>query len=95
MRKLPEIYKVNSTFKNNNTNSYYIKKDDLLISNNDKYETINSIFNGLSNPYTIKVFIKTKSDSFEDYLVSRNNKSITTLDNKTILLDDILFIKKI
>jgi len=110
MKKLPSIYK-NSIKKqiNNNKNYCYLKdtsndninntnKTNININNivdKNINSTLDSIFNSLGYPYNINVLIKTKDKEYNTYLVTRNNNTITTLDNEIINMDDIISINRI
>lgn len=101
MKKLPKIYK-NSINKqiNNNKNYCYINKDNVNEFVKEKTpsnieETLSSIFKSTGYPYNIKVYIKTSNKEYNTYLVSRTNKTITTLDNDLIKINEIIELKKI
>lgn len=101
MKKLPKIYK-NSINKqiNNNKNYCYINKDNVNEFVKEKRpsnieETLSSIFKNTGYPYNIKVYIKTSNKEYNTYLVSRTNKTITTLDNDLIKINEIIELKKI
>lgn len=101
MKKLPKIYK-NSINKqiNNNKNYCYINKDNVNGFVKEKTpsnieETLSSIFKSTGYPYNIKVYIKTSNKEYNTYLVSRTNKTITTLDNDLIKINEIIELKKI
>lgn len=90
MKKLPKLYKnEESNFKSHNKEVYHIKEEIIQ----DKSETLFQIFHGLSNPYTIKVKIKTKEKEYETYLVAKTKNFITTIENDTILINDIIDLK--
>ena len=102
MKKLPSIYK-NSINKqiNNNKNYCYLKENNSsnnnlnnIVDKNINY-TLDSIFNNIGYPYNINVLIKTKNMEYNTYLVTRNNSTITTLDNEIINIDDIISINRI
>lgn len=90
MKKLPKIYKTNSNIKDTNRKSFHITKTQEIINNDSIEEVLYKIFNGLGHPYNIKVFIKTNYYSKETYIVSKTKDSITTLDNMTIPIKDII-----
>ena len=100
MKKLPKIYKNNINKQiNNNKNYCYINKDNVNESVEIKTpsnieETLSSIFKSTGYPYNIKVYIKTNNKEYYTYLVSRTNKTITTLDNDLIKINEIVELKK-
>ena len=89
---------MNSLFKNKNINPIDHNKKSTYVkySNNNKSinEVLDSIFNGIGNPYNIKVLIKTKNMTREVYLVYRNDKIVLTLDNEEIPIEEIISIEK-
>lgn len=79
MKKLPSIYKnININPKNNNKTKSIIKEENIL----------DTIFN-MTHPYDIKVIIKTKNKVIEDYLIDRNETTITPLNSEKINIKDI------
>ena len=77
----------------------YINKDNINESVEIKTpsnieETLSSIFKSTGYPYNIKVYIKTNNKEYYTYLVSRTNKTITTLDNDLIKINEIVELKK-
>lgn len=102
MKKLPKIYKNNINKQiNNNKNYCYINKDNVkenkradIKAPSTVEETLSSIFKSTGYPYNIKVYIKTNSKEYYTYLVSRTNKTITTLDNDLIKINEIVELKK-
>lgn len=100
MKKLPKIYKNNINKQiNNNKNYCYINKDNINESVEIKTpsnieETLSSIFKSTGYPYNTKVYIKTNNKEYYTYLVSRTNKTITTLDNDLIKINEIVELKK-
>lgn len=103
MKKLPKIYKNNINKQiNNNKNYCYINKDNVkenkrvdIKTSSTVEETLSSIFKSTGYPYNIKVYIKTNNKEYYTYLVSRTNKTITTLDNDLIKINEIIELKKI
>lgn len=106
MKKLPSIYKNSINKKiNNNKNYCCLKESENNINNTnininniiDKNinSTLDSIFNSVGYPYNINVLIKTKNKNYNTYLVTRNNSTITTLDNEIINIGDIISINRI
>ena len=101
MKKLPSIYKNSINKKiNNNKNYCYLKENNSsnnlnnIVDKNINY-TLDSIFNSVGYPYNINVLIKTKNKNYNTYLVTRNNSTITTLDNEIINIGDIISINRI
>ena len=95
MKKLPKLYKnESSNMKDNNRKSFSIKED-TIVDNYSSMDVLNSIFNGLGHPYNQKVFLKTKNKTYETYLVSKTKQNVLTLENEQIPIQDILFLKKI
>ena len=73
--------------------------DQELISNNilssmskelDIRQKINKIFNSSNYIYKIDVNIKTKTDTLTKKIIGRNSKSLITIDNELIAIDDII-----
>ena len=93
MNKLPELYKKeNPKIQDHNKKVCHLK-----IEENDKeiQEVLDSIFHGYHHPFTVKVFIKTKEDSKETYLVSKRKDTVLTIDNEEIPISSIIYIKRI
>lgn len=93
MKKLPKLYKnENSNLFDHNRKEYRIT--DSLFEDNS-FDVLDEIFNGIGHPYNQKVFIKTIKKEYETYLVSRTKQTLLTLDNDSIPIQDIITIKKI
>lgn len=87
-----------SLFKNTNINPIDHNKKQTIIKeiNTNIEEVLNKIFKE-KYPFNTKVLLKTNTKSIETYLVKRNDKEITTLDEEIIPIDeliDITIIKK-
>ena len=96
MRNLPKIFKnKNNVFSSNNKNVCYLKKEQEKTIEED----LKTIFNDIKDPSNInnnyRVFIKTKTKSFETTIIIKTKKSIITIDDETIPIEDILYIKKV
>ena len=102
-KKLPEIFH-NTISKKiyNNENIFYSKNEDAnndLIRKNDNNKKnirklINDIFSSSDYIYKANVLITTKDGVIENKIIGKNQKFLITMDNKTILIDDIIDIKK-
>ena len=96
-KKLPNI------FVNNNEEFYYgkdnINNETKIIDNNMKdiliRKKIDDIFNSSSFIYKARVIITTKDNDKEYTLIGRDKNKLLTIDNETILISDVLDIKKI
>ena len=95
MKDLPKLYKNKNTINNdNNKKVCYLEKEQKKLVE----EELNSIFNDLNKQNinnNIKVFIKTKKNSYETNIVIKTKKSIITIDDETIPIEDIIYIKRI
>ena len=96
-KKLPNIFinKINKKLDNNKEVYYsdYDKKDNVV----DKFEDIKDIRNKMNEMYKDvpflykkKVVITLKDKEIEAKVISYNQNYLITMDNKRILLDDIL-----
>ena len=101
MKKLPKIYQneISKSIKNNKT-IFRFKNEDVRstkpVNKNDTIEDVlDEIFNGIGYAINIPVKIKTKDKTYETTLVARTKKSIVTIDNDVIAVDDILLLEKI
>ena len=95
MKNLPKLYKNenNSTTNNNKKVCYLEKEQKKLVT-----EELNSIFNDLNKQNinnNIKVFIKTKKNSYETSIIIKTKKDIITIDDEKIPIEDIIYIKRI
>lgn len=94
-KKLPNVYAVPITKKfSNNKESFRSTKEDVRGEKISKSE-INKIFNSKSHVYKTRVIIKTNNEIKEVDVVGQTNDALLTLDGQTILLDNILEIKKV
>lgn len=92
MKELPKLYKnEDKSINTHNIISYHITNNKEFIDNKEK--VLEEIFNSTKHPYNIKVFIKTDDKSYETYIISKKNNMITTIENKTLNIDEIKFIK--
>ena len=70
-----------------------------IIDNNMKdiliRKKIDDIFNSSSFIYKARVIITTKDNDKEYTLIGRDKNKLLTIDNETILISDVLDIKKI
>ena len=90
MKKLPKLYKNDTTnFKKNNT-QYYKLKNEIKPKVQNK-EKINDILNNL---YNIPVIIKTQKKQYETYIISKTRSHIITIDKEAIPLEEIILIKE-
>ena len=80
-----------SIFKNKEINPIDHNKKSTYIKtiNTNIEEILNEIFKD-KYPFNIKVYIQTINNSFETYLVSRDNNSIKTLHDEIININEIL-----
>lgn len=88
MKKLPKMYK-NETGSLSNHNC----KSCLVIENSDEVE--NTLFEIFHNSKHQKVRIKTPKKDYETYLIAKNKKVVTTIENEDIPMDEIIEIEKI
>ena len=88
MKKLPEIYKNNINPKDNNKTICHLENKEELDN------TFYDIFNKYSHPYDIKVIIKTREKTIEDYIIYKTNNYIHLLNNDKVNIKDIEYIKK-
>ena len=88
MKKLPEIYKSNINPQDNNKTICHLENKEELDN------VFNDIFNKYSHPYDIKVIIKTKEKTIEDYIISKTNNYIYLLNNDKVHIKDIEYIRK-
>ena len=103
-KKLPNIFvNKNTGIVKNNVEFYYgkdnINNETKIIDNNMKdiliRKKIDDIFNSSSFIYKAKVIITTKDNDKEYTLIGRDKNKLLTIDNETILISDVLDIKKI
>lgn len=92
MKSLPKIYKNENNPKDNNKKNCIVEEN---IINNTIVEDINSIFNTKGFPFDKRVLIKTKDRNMKTYLVTRNEHSVTTLNDEVINIEDIISIERI
>lgn len=98
MKKIPNIYanKINKKIANNEKVYYSdkekesepLKKDDRTIN-----EKINEIFNSSNYIYRISVSISTKNKNYDTKVIGKNSKSLITIDNEVIPIEEIIDIK--
>ena len=103
-KKLPNIFVNKNTGIVKNNEEFYYGKDNInnetkIIDNNMKdiliRKKIDDIFNSSSFIYKARVIITTK-DNYKEYtLIGRDKNKLLTIDNETILISDVLDIKKI
>ena len=95
MKNLPKLYKnENNITTNNNKKVCYLEKEQKKLVT----EELNSIFNDLNKQNinnNIKVFIKTKKNSYETSIIIKTKKDIITIDDEKIPIEDIIYIKRI
>lgn len=103
-KKLPNIFVNKNTGIVKNNEEFYYGKDNInnetkIIDNNMKdiliRKKIDDIFNSSSFIYKEKVIITTKDNDKEYTLIGRDKNKLLTIDNETILISDVLDIKKI
>lgn len=103
-KKLPNIFvNKNTGIVKNNEEFYYgidnINNETKIIDNNMKdiliRKKIDDIFNSSSFIYKARVIITTKDNDKEYTLIGRDKNKLLTIDNETILISDVLDIKKI
>jgi len=80
-------------FKNKSINPIDNNQKQVKVKDNNIEEILNNIFNSISNPYNIKVLLKTNNINKETYIVFRNSNSITTIENETIPIKDIIYLE--
>lgn len=103
-KKLPNIFVNKNTGIVKNNEEFYYGKDNInnetkIIDNNMKdiliRKKIDDIFNSSSFIYKARVIITTKDNDKEYTLIGRDKNKLLTIDNETILINDVLDIKKI
>ncbi len=103
-KKLPNIFVNKNTGIVKNNEEFYYGKDNInnetkIIDNNMKdiliRKKIDDIFNSSSFIYKARVIITTKDNDKEFTLIGRDKNKLLTIDNETILISDVLDIKKI
>ena len=103
-KKLPNIFVNKNTGIVKNNEEFYYGKDNInnetkIIDNNMKdiliRKKIDDIFNSSSFIYKAKVIITTQDNDKEYTLIGRDKNKLLTIDNETILISDVLDIKKI
>ena len=103
-KKLPNIFVNKNTGIVKINEEFYYGKDNInnetkIIDNNMKdiliRKKIDDIFNSSSFIYKAKVIITTKDNDKEYTLIGRDKNKLLTIDNETILISDVLDIKKI
>lgn len=103
-KKLPNIFVNKNTGIVKNNEEFYYGKDNInnetkIIDNNMKdiliRKKIDDIFNSSSFIYKARVIILTKDNDKEYTLIGRDKNKLLTIDNETILISDVLDIKKI
>lgn len=103
-KKLPNIFVNKNTGIVKNNEEFYYGKDNInnetkIIDNNMKdiliRKKIDDIFNSSSFIYKARVIISTKDNDKEYTLIGRDKNKLLTIDNETILISDVLDIKKI
>ena len=101
-KKLPNIFVNKNTGIVKNNEEFYYGKDNInnetkIIDNNMKdiliRKKIDDIFNSSSFIYKARVIITTKDKEYT--LIGRDKNKLLTIDNETILISDVLDIKKI
>lgn len=103
-KKLPNIFVNKNTGIVKNNEEFYYGKDN--INNETKIidynmrdilirKKIDDIFNSSSFIYKARVIITTKDNDKEYTLIGRDKNKLLTIDNETILISDVLDIKKI
>ena len=103
-KKLPNIFVNKNTGIVKNNEEFYYGKDNInnetkIIDNNMKdiliRKKIDDIFNSSSFIYKARVIITTKDNDKEYTLIGRDKNKLLTIDNETILISDVLDIKKV
>ena len=103
-KKLPNIFVNKNTGIVKNNEEFYYGKDNInnetkIIDNNMKdiliRKKIDDIFNSSSFIYKARVIITTKDNDKEYKLIGRDKNKLLTIDNETILISEVLDIKKI
>ena len=100
-KKLPEVFHNTIDKKIRNNDDVFYSKDNKgkeVINNNNKTKNIrkiiNEIFSSSDYVYKANVKITTKNKVINERIIGRNSKYLITMDNKTILIDDIIDIEK-
>ena len=104
MDKIPKVFqnKIDKTLNNNNEIYYSSKseekentdKNEIVKDRNKLNKKINQIFTSPNYIYKANVEIKTKDSTYVTKIIGRNKTHLITMDNKTILIDDIIDIEK-
>ena len=89
MKKLPKIFKSEKKPKSHNKEYCFVKEREPI------KEEIDDLFNSLGPIYRKRVLIKTKDQLIDTYILKRSNGIIKTINNNTILEDDIESIRRI
>ena len=92
MKKLPELYK-NESLSPKDNNKKSVKVEESVIQENNIYEELHNIFHGIGHAYNNPVTIKTKDKVYNTYLVAKTKTSIITLENETIPIEEIIYLK--
>ncbi len=100
-KKLPEVFHNKIEKKIRNNDDIFYSKDNIVneVKNEKKNnknirKIINEIFSSSDYVYKASVKITTKNEVFNKRIIGRNSKYLITMDNKTILIDDIIDIEK-
>lgn len=97
--KLPKVFhnKINKKLTNNNDYFYSAKDNEEVIapskSPKDIRKKINEIFSSPTYIYKANVVITLKDKKIEKRIIGRNKNYLITMDNETILIDNIINIE--
>ena len=106
-KKLPNVFaNKNTGIIKNNKEQYYSKEEETkpTLNNttvNDNVrpviinKKINDLFNSSSFVYKVDAIVTTKNGDKEVTLIARGKDALLTINNETILIEDILDIKRI
>ncbi len=96
MKELPSLYTNNFDKKIDNSQEYITISNDEVVTNINKYEIqekINNIFKSKKYIYKINVEIKLKDKTITETLIGKTNKSLITINNELIDINNIMDIK--
>lgn len=96
-KQLPKVYhnKINKKLNNNTQYFSSSEKPNNIKNKNPKNirKKINDIFSSPNYIYKANVTITTKDQTINERIIGRNKNYLITMDNKTILIDDIIDIE--
>ena len=105
-KKLPNVFANTKTgVIKNNKEQYYSKEDDLLYNDDNLHnknikaimvrKKINDLFNSDNFVYKARVIITTSDGDKEYTLIAKNNDSLLTINNESIPISEVIYIRKL